>query len=277
MGTWSVLDRVSLWRGERELALARQRVRPLPAGTVWYKRYVGESIAVPWWQVLAFVGAFGTLIAVNTFFSPVQLPWRLEKWDASMFSAWLWQMALGVMLVWMGCRSWPSLRAKARARRARVRPFVDVMRGGGDSALAQRVLTERRSGLSLESDAPFWIVLKAVAPMIQFAMGCVLIAVAMEVLLTNTTRVGPIAMAVLMVVAMGGAWWQLGNPKRVMDGRCADCGYDLRSVESEAALVAAGVDAGPGRCPECGTRLPLVPPASGREVLWWDARTRGLV
>jgi hypothetical protein len=277
MGTWSVLDRVSWWRGERELALARQRVRPLPAETVWFKRYVGESIAVPWWQVLAFAGVFGSLVAANAFFSPVQLPWRVEKLDAALFSGWLWQMSLGVMLVWMGWRSWPSLRAKARARRARVRPFVDVMRGGGDIALAQRVLTERRSGLHLESHAPFWVVLHAVAPMIQFAMGCLLIAVAIEQLLTTTTWVGPIAMAVLMVVAMGGAWWQLGNPKRVMDGRCADCGYDLRSVESEAALVAAGVDAGPGRCPECGTRLPLVPPASGREVLWWDARTRGLV
>ena len=279
MGTWSVLDSVSLCRGERELAIARRRVPPLPAGTVWYKRYVGDSIAVPWWQVLAFVGVFGTLVAANALFSPVQLPWRSVASSTTDVSGWLWGAVIGVMLVWMGWRSRPSLRAKARARRARVGPLEDVVRRGRTAETAVRVLAERRRGAKIDSPGPFWVTWNLGAPIIIVAVGCMVLAnVAMHLLLgAEPAWWRPLVPLAFVMAGVLLANRHRGDPKRLQQGRCADCGYDLRSVAPDAALVAAGVDAGPARCPECGTRLPLVPSASGREVLWWDKRTRGLV
>ncbi len=279
MGKWSVLDGVSLCRGERELAIARRRVPALRAGTAWYKRYVGGSITLPWWQVLTFVGVLGTLVVVNALFSPAQLPWRSVASSTTDVSGWLWGTAMGVMLVSFGWAARPTARSRASARRARVGPFEDVVRRGRTAEMAVRVLAERRHCAKIDSPGPFWVTWNLGAPIIIVALGCMVLAnVAVDMLLgAEPAWWRPLVPLAFPAAAVLIANRHRGDPKRLLQGRCADCGYDLRSVAPDAALVAAGVDAGPGRCPECGTRLPLVPPASGREVLWWDRRTRGLV
>lgn len=280
MGKWSVLDQISWYRGVQAEMQARRNLKPpaLPADTPWYKRYVGDGTQTRWWQILLFLGGFAIVCVLNFSFEPIRLPWWDAAWGRLSAGWWVWQLGIAAFWFWCAYKVRVSVRERARARRARLGPFEDVVKRGRTAEIAIRVIAERREAALKQSSPPFWVWLAQRRSMLLAGGGVIMLAQAIEDLVAGpnssvSMSIGtPIVLLGILVLIATSRVKKVDLSQR----KCPDCDYDLRATEPDAKLEAAGVDAGPARCPECGTRLPLVPAANGREVLWWDRRTRGL-
>ncbi|HLP84059.1 MAG TPA: hypothetical protein VK157_06890 [Phycisphaerales bacterium] len=281
MGKWSVLDQISWYRGVEAESLARRNLKPpaLPADTPWYKRYVGNGTQTRWWHILVFLGVFAIVCVVNFSFEPITLPWWDAAWEKLSAPEWMWRFVIAGFWFWCAYRVRVTVRERARARRARLGPFEDVVKRGRTAEIAIRVMAERREAALKQPSRPIWVWLSGRRSMLFAGAAVIMLAQAIEDLVAGpknnmSLSIGAlVALIVILVLIATSRVNKVDLSKRT----CPDCDYDLHATEPDAKLEAAGVDAGPARCPECGTRLPLVPAASGREVLWWDRRTRGLV
>lgn len=183
-----------------------------------------------------------------------------------------WVFHSCMMLFYTVGWSWSRLRTDSGlviARTHRTRPLDKELRNSiADGGAALRTTAERRRrdlrdlGLLVQGSSTF-VGLDRIGP-----LGLVIAIASISVagFLFSLKLVGTALFPFFGLIYVGGiAMMVLRLPyvsvqlrRALREGRCPDCGYDLKGIPS-AVPVVGGVNVGPAVCPECGTRWPLVP------------------
>ncbi|HLP84058.1 MAG TPA: hypothetical protein VK157_06885 [Phycisphaerales bacterium] len=274
MGIWSGLDDITLFRYEQATYEAERHRRPRKDAP-WYRQHVSESISISW------VALFSVTLAVCIFVTALLTQAKGAAWWAPIEQAVTYisstlYIAMAFFLVWIAMVYLKDVRKRALARWARVAPFRNAIRRRDESGLATA-----RHALALRREQP--VEGGTLIAAMRVNMQAFLLLGAAMCLVNGVEGFTGLkikwASSVALVCAATLLFYSLKKGQgsamaRQRAKRCPHCDYDLSSAAADEHLAAHGVDAGPGRCTECGLRYPLVPPAMTDEVAFWDRRAR---
>ena len=275
MGIWSALDDITLFRSEQASYEAERHRKP-SKDAPWYRQHVSESVSISWRGLFSVTLALCIFVAAMLTRSTEAAWWAPIEQAVTYISSTLY-IAMAFFLVWIALVYLKDLRKRALARRARVAPFCSAIRRRDESGLATA-----RHALALRREQPVegGALIAAMrvnmrAFMLLGAAMCLVNGVEgfTGVKINGASSVAVVCAATLLFYSLKKG--QGSAMARQRAKRCPHCDYDLSSAAVDEQLAAHGVDAGPGRCTECGLRYPLVPPATAGEVTFWDRRTRG--
>jgi hypothetical protein len=274
MGIWSGLDDITLFRYEQASYEAERHRKP-GKDAPWYRQHVAESISISWLALISVTLAVCIFVAAMLTRSTEAAWWAPIEQAVTYISSTLY-IAMALFLVWIALVYMKDVRKRALARRARVAPFRSAARRRDESgfATARHALALRRAQ-PVEGGT-------LIAVMRVHMRAFLLLAAAMCLVsgvegFTGVKIKGASSVAVVCgatLVLYGLSKGRGSAMARQRAKRCPHCDYDLSSAAVDEQLAAHGVDAGPGRCTECGLRYPLVPPAMADEVVFWDRRAR---
>ncbi len=273
MGIWSALDDITLFRYE-QASYEAERYRKPSKDAPWYRQHVSEFFQVSWFGFLCATVGCGILLFAFVGYSKGATWWPMVERGMNM----VWGPICIAMsgLVFVGAFRLNNTRRRARARRARVAPFVAAR-----TRSEERWVATARHAIALRQQQPEdnGSVIAAVRSQVRplLILGAVYMFVRGIEEMTDLPMEWLTRVLLLCVFAI--VLWSVKSGRgramaRQRAKRCPHCDYDLASATSDGVLAEMGVDAGPARCTECGLRYPLVPPATAGEVDFWDWRTR---
>ncbi len=265
MGIWSALDDITLFRSEQASYEAERHRKP-SKDAPWYRQHVSESVSISW---LGLFSVTAPCMVAAALWAPIE--------QAVTYISSTLYIAMAFFLVWIALVYLKDVRKRALARRARVAPFCSAIRRRDESGLATA-----RHALALRREQP--VEGGTLIAAMRVNMRAFLLLGSAMCLVNGVEGFTGLkikwASSVAVVCAATLLFYSLKKGQgsamaRQRAKRCPHCDYDLSSAAVDEQLAAHGVDAGPGRCTECGLRYPLVPPATAGEVTFWDRRTRG--